>query len=253
LFIIKCLSLLEKNGILSFIIPTSFLNSAYYNNLRKYIYEKFTILNIINFNNMDDFIETKQQTIGIIIKKSQKNINDNFAFEMTNLYIFSDDIKTIKTLLKNTTTLSKLNFKVKTGTIVWNQHKDDLTDDKNKPLLIYNSDIKNNKFTISEFKNTSKKRYINLDHFETTPIILVNRGNGNSKYKFNYYLLNDQKNKYLIENHINIIYGDDKTIDDYNKIIKSFRNKKTNKFIKLFFGNNGMSKTELENYFPIYI
>jgi hypothetical protein len=39
----------------------------------------------------------------------------------------------------------------------------------------------------------------------------------------------------------------------YNKIIDSFKNPKTKKFIELFLGNNGLSKTELETIFPIYL
>jgi hypothetical protein len=39
----------------------------------------------------------------------------------------------------------------------------------------------------------------------------------------------------------------------YNKIITSFKNPKTQEFIQLFLGNNGLSKTELESVFPIYL
>ena len=57
MFMLKALLLLEVNGILAFIIPTSFLNSIYYNKTRKYIYDNFTLLNIIYFNSAD-FLET---------------------------------------------------------------------------------------------------------------------------------------------------------------------------------------------------
>ena len=43
-----------------------------------------------------------------------------------------------------------------------------------------------------------------------------------------------------------------KLLDIYNKIMISFKNKKTQDFINLFLGNNGLSKTELETIFPIY-
>ena len=39
----------------------------------------------------------------------------------------------------------------------------------------------------------------------------------------------------------------------FNKIIQSFENPKTQQFIELFLGNNGLSKTELETIFPIYL
>jgi hypothetical protein len=60
----------------------------------------------------------------------------------------------------------------------------------------------------------------------------------------------------LIENHLNVIYSDKikgKKLDKIlNLILKSFKDKRTQKFIDMFLGNNGLSKTELETIFPIY-
>ena len=39
----------------------------------------------------------------------------------------------------------------------------------------------------------------------------------------------------------------------YNKVMNSFKNEKTQIFINMFLGNNGLSKTELESIFPIYL
>ena len=39
----------------------------------------------------------------------------------------------------------------------------------------------------------------------------------------------------------------------YEKIINSFKNPKTQLFIDMYLGNNGLSKTELETIFPIYL
>jgi hypothetical protein len=63
---------------------------------------------------------------------------------------------------------------------------------------------------------------------------------------------------YLIENHLNEIYPikqikKQSLIILFNKIIQSFENHKTQQFIELFLGNNGLSKTELETIFPIYL
>jgi hypothetical protein len=63
---------------------------------------------------------------------------------------------------------------------------------------------------------------------------------------------------YLIENHLNEIYSSKKISKDellakYKTITDSFANPKTKKFIEMFLGNNGLSKTELETIFPIYI
>ena len=91
---------------------------------------------------------------------------------------------------------------------------------------------------------------------KTEPVLVVNRGNGNSKYKLNYALIDF--GPYLVENHLNVISSIDPMkkkdlIVLYNKVMNSFKNEKTQIFINMFLGNNGLSKTELETIFPIYL
>ena len=149
-----------------------------------------------------------------------------------------------------------MGLKVKTGNIVWNEHKEELTHDNEETLLIYNANIsKDNNLEIKNFKNDEKGQYIKKDG-RIDPTLVVNRGNGNSAYKLNYAVI--EKGPYLIENHLNEIYSPkkmkkDEIIEIYNKIINSFQNPKTQQFIELFLGNNGLSKTELETIFPIYL
>jgi len=257
LFVIKSLSLLNKNGILSFILPTSFLNSFYYEKTRNYIYENFKILHILEGS--CDYLETSQNTVILIVQNTKKNVkNDNFIIRINGIIIFGTpkNIKNIRKLYKDSTTLKDLGFIVKVGNIVWNQKKSILTDDKTKTLLIYSSDIKNNKLNIQNYKNPCKKNYINLPG-ENTPLLIVNRGYGNSTYKFNYHLIKGGYN-YCIENHLICIrytkeIENDKLVELYEKIIKSFNDDKTTEFIKIFFGNNAMNTNELCNILPIYI
>jgi len=114
--------------------------------------------------------------------------------------------------------------------------------------------IKNNQLINKEYKNKLKKNYINKIGFNE-PILVINRGNGNSSYKFEYCLININE-EYLIENHLIIIKFNDKItkedlIDKYEKIIKSFENPKTKEFIKIFFGNNAINIKELLYLLPI--
>ena len=71
LFIIKSLKLLNQNGILSFILPNNFLSCLYYDKTRQYINENYTILHIVN--GINDYIDTAQETIIIIIQNKQKH------------------------------------------------------------------------------------------------------------------------------------------------------------------------------------
>lgn len=258
-FILHSLSLLNPGGILAFVIPKSFLNSLYYSKIRNLIKDTCSIVKIEDYSELNDFIDTDQATFGLII---QKNISNTVAEEcdysmvFNNNYIFTDSSNELKKLFEGSTTLEKMKLKVRTGQIVWNKYKEKLTDNEDDTILVYNSNItKDNKFVLKEFNSEEKKQYIDIDG-RNDPVLVVNRGNGNSAYKLNYALI--EKGPFVIENHLNEIYSPKqvekkKLLEIYNKIINSFKNPKTKKFIELFLGNNGLSKTELETIFPIYL
>jgi len=256
LFIIKSLNILNDNGILSFVLPKSFSNCLYYDKTRKYINDNYQILHIIE--NKDSYIETNQETITLIIKKTNEDINNTeYIINIQGFSIFGtpENIVKLKSLYLNSSTLNNLGFIVNVGNIVWNQCKNELTNDSNKTLLIYSSDIKNKRLEIQSYSNDSKKNYIDRKG-DTVPILVINRGYGVGKYSFDYCLINEDY-EYLIENHLICIkYKNEIDKEDliklYNKIITSFENKDTIEFIQLYFGNNAINTTELYNIFPIY-
>jgi hypothetical protein len=250
--------MLNEGGILAFIIPKSFLNSLYYASIRNYIKNTCKIVNIIDFEEDNDFIDTEQSTFGLIIQKLNiplEESNCDFSMKINGNFIFTTSTAELKQLFENSTTLEKMGLKVRTGNIVWNEHKEELTDDQEETLLIYNTNIsKDNKLEVKKFKNEEKGQYIKKGG-RLVPTLVVNRGNGNSAYKLNYAIV--LSGPYLIENHLNEIYSPNNLekkdlLELYNKIINSFKNPKTQKFIDQFLGNNGLSKTELETVFPIY-
>ena len=259
LFIVKALGLLNDNGILSFVLPKSFLNCIYYDKTRKFINDNFKILNIVNC--YDQYIETQQETILLIIQKNNNNsCNQNYLLIKENYTIFSDinDVKTLNGLYDNSTTLNKLGFSVNVGTVVWNQCKDILTTDVSKTLLIYNSDIKDGKVVVKSYKNEEKKNYINKEGI-TEPQLVINRGHGVGNYTFNYCIVNEcESREYLIENHLIVVkpkvkFSREELIQKYKKIVKSFEDIRTKQFIELYFGNNAINTAELCNMLPIYL
>ena len=259
LFIVKALGLLNDNGILSFVLPKSFLNCIYYDKTRKFINDNFKILNIVNC--YDQYIETQQETILLIIQKNNNNsCNQNYLLIKENYTIFSDinDVKTLNGLYDNSTTLNKLGFSVNVGTVVWNQCKDMLTTDISKTLLIYNSDIKDGKVVVKSYKNEEKKNYINKEGI-TEPQLVINRGHGVGNYTFNYCIVNEcESREYLIENHLIVVkpkvkFSREELIQKYKKIVNSFEDIRTKQFIELYFGNNAINTAELCNMLPIYL
>lgn len=257
LFIIKSLELLDNKGILSFVLPKSFLNCLYYDKTRKHIFKNYKILDIIECD--DEYIETKQDTIILILQNEKPTNNTSYSITISEYTIFGiqDNIKVIKKLYNNSKNLFDLNFYVYVGTIVWNQCKKDLTDDDSNTHLIYSSDITNNKLSIKNYPNKEKKNYIKIKG-SNKPLLVINRGYGNGQYKFNYCIINENDNiNYLVENHLICIeytepLSNEELIDKYKQIINSFENKKTSEFIKIYFGNNAINTTELCKVLPIY-
>lgn len=256
LFIVKSLKMLNPSGILSFVLPKNFLNCLYYDKTRKYISQHFKILNIIECN--DDYIETKQDTIILILQNNgDLSGNEIFILNKNHYTIFgiSENIAIIKSLYEGSSTLSNLNFKVNVGSVVWNQCKDILTNDSKKTLLIYSSDIKNNKLDIQEYSNDEKKNYIDKKGTRE-PVLVINRGYGVGSYNFDYCLIEGGFD-YLIENHLICVkytqpISNTELISIYKKIIRSLEDTKTQQFIELYFGNNAINTTELCEILPIY-
>lgn len=266
IFIIHSLSKLTTNGILSFILPSSFINCLYYDKLRKHIYNNYKIIDITICN--DDthkYLDTQQQTIMFIIQNinsttnSNSNTNDAFVLLNNNYTIFNtkENIIKLKALYEGTeNTLDSLGFNVNIGNVVWNQCKDILTNDDTKTRLIYNSDIINQTLSLKNYKNEQKKNYINKEG-NNNPLLVLNRGYGKGQYKLDYCLINIEK-KYLIENHLICIKhttetNKEKLLELYDKIIKSFNNPKTQEFINIYVGNAAINTMELKYILPIYL
>jgi len=260
LFIVKSLHMLIPEGILSFILPKSFTNCLYYDKLRKYITDKYSILELIDCSD-DSFIETKQETILFIVQNAVKPDTKENAKYMIHIGDYTilntpENIVKMRELYKDSTTLNKLNFNVSVGNVVWNQCKAILTNDTKKTRLIYSSDIVDSNLIVKEYTNKDKKNYIDKPGSNDV-VLVINRGYGVGNYQFHYCII-DVDYPYLVENHLICVkYSAQKTkpelLELYNKVIQSLKHEKTNEFINLYFGNNAMNTTELNYILPIYL
>jgi adenine-specific DNA-methyltransferase len=255
LFILKCLTILNDNGILAFILPNNFLNCSYYNKVRIHIKNNYKLIDIIDCGN--DFIDTGQHT-HLLIVQNKIELNNKNIIELNNSVIFNttDKIYQLNNLYTDTDTLDNMGFSVSVGKVVWNQVKEELTDDNSNTLLIYSGDIKNNRLEPCNYKDETKKNYI-ISEGKREPTLVVNRGYGKGKYTFNYCLIDIDK-PYQIENHLICIspknnMNKKELLKQYNKIIDSFNNPKTNEFVDIYCTNDAMNTTELQYILPIYI
>ena len=249
LFLYKCLAEhLTDDGFLAFIIPTSLYNCSYYQPIRNYIHKVATIRYVETLDK-PGFYETGQDTMLIVLQK--RKMNDDYIFRSNsgNIYI-SPYYKDLYDLTKDTHTLGDLGLGAKTGNVVWNQVKENLSD--KGTLLIYSSNISNSELKIDNLCGKNRKQYVK-DITKPTlsgPLILVERGYGNS-FSFNSVLV-DLKGFYA-ENHINVIYPKTPAaVENLARVMTSFQDERSRRFVKLFIGNGSISATDLETIVPIF-
>jgi adenine-specific DNA-methyltransferase len=248
-FLYKCLKEhLADNGFLAFILPTSLYNCSYYQPMRDYMKTHTTILHLETLNK-PGFYETGQETMLLLLQK--KAGSGEYWFQAGNgLAYLSPFTKELQALCKETTTLQKLGLGAKTGTIVWNQIKEQLSE-KEGTLLIYSSNIQPTGLTFGSLGG-DKKQYVKESNKpkESGPVVLVERGYGNT-LRFNSALCTEKS--FYAENHVNVVYA--KKPEDachLERVAVSFKDPRTKQFLEWFCGNGMVSATELETLLPIF-
>ena len=276
LFIMKSAQILRAGGVLCFVLPSSFMNSQYYDKTRKYLVRHFAILHITrcdDSNVSDAYLDTAQDTIILILRKNDEDDDDETVggggsgggsggvFEKSGATIFTDNLPRLTSLYAGSRSLHDLGFKVNIGTVVWNQCKNILTDDPTKTRLVYSSNIVDGKFVHKTYKNTEKKAFIAKPGIRT-PMIVLNRGYGVGEYQFVYCLLtpdalSSSSAGYLIENHLicithNCGSDDASSLAAFHRVIRSFNDPRTQEFISCYCGNSAINSTELSHMLPVY-
>lgn len=245
-FIYKSLSEnLTPDGVVAFVLPTSLFNCAYYEPLRKYMFETTTILDVVPLQG--DYLDTKQKTFALVVRKGKTN--DDFFVDWNGSHYISPFYRELTAQLASSRTLADLGYEVKTGEVVWNQHKESLADEGT--LLIYSSNFAQEGLTLGGL-SLPKKQYIR--GFTRPPLqgktILVNRGYGNTTYALKCVLADYPR--YYAENHVNVIKPiTPSAVANIEKVLASLRSDATRTFIEMFVGNGALSKTEIQYCLPI--
>ena len=249
-FIYKCLvEHMIEGGILAFVLPTSFYNCSYYRPCRDYMRSNCQILHVENV--AGDFYDTSQETMIMVVRKTAP-LNANYWYTFGGGLYLTPFYKELAALTTGAGTLCGLGFQVKTGDVVWNQHKKKLHATEGT-LVIYSSNIVNNTLVLENLLGKEKKQRIK--GYEGMPVegpaILVARGYGNT-YRFAYTMV-PEGTRFHGENHVNVITpltSDAKAL--LPRVMNSLGDPRTEKFISMFVGNGAMSKSELESVLPIF-
>ena len=254
LFIKTGLDLLKDGGYLAYVVPPSMNNGAYFSKLREYIIKNSSLEYLHIIDGADNFHLANQKVMLIILKKTNSKKSSKYIFKKNGITIFTEDKKFLNKAYKNTVSLKDIGYTVKTGSIIWNEHKEKLTNDKNNStLLIWASNINNGKIIIGYTKG--KPQYIkniSSDLIIKSRVVVVNRITGSSKdINIKAAIVNEKE--FICENHVNVIYMSKNANCNYSleDIFKALQDKTNIKVMRLISGNTQISKTELERLLPI--
>lgn len=254
LFIKTGLDLLKDGGYLAYVVPPSMNNGAYFSKLREYVIKNSSLEYLHIIDGADNFHLANQKVMLIILKKTNSKKSSKYIFKKNGITIFTEDKNFLNKSYKNTVSLKDIGYTVKTGNIIWNEHKEKLTNDKNNStLLIWASNINNGKIIIGYTKG--KPQYIkniSNDLIIKSRVVVVNRITGSSKdINIKAAIVNEKE--FVCENHVNVIYMSKNANQNYSleDIFKALQDKTNIKVMRLISGNTQISKTELERLLPI--
>jgi len=260
LFVYLGINWLKEGGRLAYVVPPSMNNGAYFSKLRKFIVDSCNIEYLHILKNPNIFDKALQSVMLLVLKKGKNK--GNYLFKKNGILIFSERAKYLEKLFKGRTTLHDLGYMVRTGRLVWNQNKSLLTNNPERSIpLIWANNItpEGLKFPIISPK---RPQYVRVANFDIGPAIVTNRITGSVKSAKLKSALIPKEMKFIAENHVNVIFPPSKTrlFDNVlgknltlENIAAQLSSKEKLKVIENITGNTQISKTELENLFPIDI
>ena len=253
---------LKNGGYLAYVVPPSMNNGAYFSKLREFIVANCNIEYLKVLNNPRIFKGALQSTMLLILKKGRNK--GDYLFKKNGVLLFSENVNSLDKSFKGMVTLGEIGYKVRTGKIAWNQNKTILTNDPTGAVpLIWAHNITENGLTLP-MENNKKPQYIkNQNNYDLGPAIVVNRVTGSvSSTKLKAALIPSGM-KFFGENHVNVIFppskprrqlsllGSNDNHLDLKNIIKQLTSPEKMETLKNITGNTQISKTELENLFPL--
>jgi adenine-specific DNA-methyltransferase len=265
LFIKLGLDLLKEGGHLAYVVPPSMNNGAYFSRVREYIVNHSNIEFMKILNNTSLFHDALQMTMLIVLRKG-KNKGD-YIFEHNGVQIFCEDPIFLRKSFLGTKSLKDLGFSVRTGRLIWNQNRERLTNraEDGIPLLwAHNISTSGLRFPVTD----KKPQYVRTKIYDEGPAIIVNRITGAGRAAKIRAAIIPPKMKFIAENHCNVIFPPKsrKQFDlDYGqnllknekitleKICEQLGSPEKLSVMQNITGNTQISKTELEQLFPISI
>lgn len=250
LFVKKGLDSLKPGGTLAFVLPPSMNNGAYFDRLRRYVEARGGVRFLKVFD-AGQFEGAQQSVMVLIVVKGVAN--KTYVFERDGAVIYTEDAASLRLAFEGKDTLRSCGFSVKTGQVVWNQHKERLSKDPNHTFLVWSHNIGDGDVVASDrcwqyFDAAVDPGFTPM----RGPAILVNRVVGKVNEGKVRAAVVGEEFEFLAENHVNVVtHPDRKDVGWFKRVCDQIRSPETAAVVRRVTGNTQLSKTELERLVPI--
>ena len=255
LFIYLGVRLLKPNGYLAFVISSSMNNGAYFRRLREFIVRNCDILYLRGVDDPYIFSDPGYEvnhTFQLLVLRKSENSN-RYVFRHRGILIFTEEYEHLRRVFEESVTLGDLGYRVLTGKVVWNQHKDKLTSNPGEGIpLIWSHNIKRGKLVLNS--NPRKPQYIRwpIEKADRGPAIVVTRVVGHPGRASLEAAIVPPGMVFVAENHVNVVYPPpNASLEEMEEIVRQLNSEEVNRMVREITGNTQISKTELENLIPL--
>jgi adenine-specific DNA-methyltransferase len=229
-FMEKSFSLIEEDGIIAYLLPSSILTSPTYKAVRKYIYDNFNVECLIE----DVLFKDVAIKVCLLVIRKKKNNGKYFFINDDNYYIMENYNK-----FTESKTIKDCGFNVNIGEVVWNQKKEILSNNESDQMLIYSNNIEKNKLKIGVKDNDGKKQYIKGYEIKYKNCIIFPR---TVSKKIKYLFIKDN-NKFIFENHVLVMTHE--KIEYLEEFHSKLESGYYDDMLLSFFNSSNLTKTEL--------
>lgn len=251
LFVKHGLDLLRDGGVLAFVLPPSMNNGAYFKALREDIATRGRILGLELQDAHDLFEGATQATMLLCVRKGASD-PERHVFRRGPFTLFVTDPDAVARGFEEAVTLADLGYDVRTGSVVWNQARADLTTAADGAVrMIWSHDIAEDG-RVRFLDKPGKPGFVRGRLPLLGPAIVVNRITGVGARARLRVAVVPPGVPFVAENHVNVVLPQSGTRHDRVAAVASaLRSPHALAAARRLTGNTQISATELKHLIPL--
>ncbi len=197
------------------------------------------------------WFEGAQQTVMLFVAQKGAPDPGTYWFRRGNLEILTEEPERLRALFEGASTLAELGCRVRTGRVVWNQRRSDLTDDPQGAVrLFWAHEIGAGRWKRSRV--SGRPRYVRGVAADRGPAVLVNRVTGVGVRARLRAVAVPAGRRFLAENHVNVVFPPpDWDAARTRALVSALLSERAARAVRLVTGNTQVSARELEQLVPV--